>query len=251
MKRSLNELRGYDIKAKDGLKGSVKDFLFDEERWIIRYLEADLGVIFSGRKVLIPKMFLKDPDWAQQQYPVELSSSDIERCPELEEKLPVSRKYEEQLNRYYKISDYWAYAHTSALATPGITHPPRPIQTFSEIVIDENNINTHLRSFNEIKGYHVVALDGEIGHIDDIIVDTNSWQIIYGVVDTSNWLPWSKKVLIGVHRMEEISYVEKKININLHVETIKMAPEFDPSTPVNEEVEKQLYDYFGRPVIQE
>jgi len=29
---------------------------------------------------------------------------------------------------------------------------------------------------------------------------------------------------------------------------IKESPEFDPSTPVNSEYEKILYDYYGRPV---
>ena len=68
MKRSLKELTGYAVKAKDGIKGNVIDFLFDEEKWIIGYLEADLGTIFSGRKVLIPKIFLKEPEWSSHNF---------------------------------------------------------------------------------------------------------------------------------------------------------------------------------------
>jgi len=51
--------------------------------------------------------------------------------------------------------------------------------------------------------------------------------------------------------MDEISYEQNEIKINLNIENIKSAPELDDSKPVNEEFEKKLYDYFGRPVKQQ
>ena len=48
--------------------------------------------------------------------------------------------------------------------------------------------------------------------------------------------------------MESISYDAQKININLKIETIKEATEFNYSAPINEAYEKQLYDYYGKPV---
>ncbi|MFT4534526.1 MAG: hypothetical protein ACJA1A_001665 [Saprospiraceae bacterium] len=243
MKRSLNELRGYDIQSTDDTKGKVKDFLFDEDSWVIRYLEVDLG-IRSGRKLLIPKIFFKEPDWSNQRFPVELKN--IEKGPGLEGNLSVSRKYEQELNKYFKISDYWPYIYSSPIGAPGITYPPRPVRVPSK-VIDEKKLDTSLRSFLEIKGYHIKAIDGKIGHIEDIIIDDMDWQIVYAVIDTGNWLPWSKKVLIATHAMDVISYVDQEITINLHIETIRSAPAFDPSEPINEEYEKRLYDYLGRP----
>ena len=246
MKRSLNELIGYGIQAKDDTKGSVKDFLFDEDKWIIRYLDANLELL-SGKKILIPKMFLKEPDWSNHHFPVELSKTDMEKCPGLAENLPVSRKYEQALNKYYKTHDYWSYIYISPIGAPGITYPARPIRVPSKI-IDEKKLDTSLRSFLEIKGYHIKAIDGKIGHIDDIIIDDTDWQIVYAVVDTSNWLPWSKKVLIAPHSMDEISYVNQEIKINLTIKTIESAPVFNPSEPINEAYEKKLYDYLGRPI---
>jgi hypothetical protein len=67
-------------------------------------------------------------------------------------------------------------------------------------------------------------------------------------VDTSTWLPWSKKVLIGTEWMDSISYKDQKINVDLHVDSIKTSPEFNPLKPVNEVYERQLYDYYGRMV---
>ena len=85
MKRSLKKLKGYSIKALDGIKGSVKDFLFDEENWTITYLEVDLGSILPSKKVLIPKTLLKQPDWATRQFAVELTKTDLDiPCPLLD-----------------------------------------------------------------------------------------------------------------------------------------------------------------------
>lgn len=77
MKRSLKELTGYAIKGEDGTTGNVKDFLFDENKWIIRYLEADLGKVFPGRKVLIPNFFLKILDYFNEILPVKINKVDI------------------------------------------------------------------------------------------------------------------------------------------------------------------------------
>ena len=243
MKRSLNELIGYGVQAKDNTKGSVKDFLFDEDKWVIRYLDADL---LSGKRILIPKVFLKEPNWSNHHFPIELGKTDIEKCPGLSENLPVSRKYEQALSKHYKTNDYWSHVYLSPVGAPGITYSSRPVNVPKKI-INENKLDTSLRSFLEIKGYHVKAINGKTGHIEDIIIDDTDWQIVYAVVDTNNWLPWSKKVLIAPHSMDEISYANQEIKINLTIETIKLAPEFDPSEPINEAYEKRLYDYLGRP----
>jgi hypothetical protein len=133
------------------------------------------------------------------------------------------------------------------LGPNAISYPPRPIKV-PEHITSEDEMKTSLRSFNEVRGYDIQAIDGKIGHIDDIIIDDLDWQIVYAVVDTSTWLPWSKKVLIGTEWMDSISYKDQKINVDLHVDSIKTSPEFNPLKPVNEVYERQLYDYYGRMV---
>ncbi|MGC9343850.1 MAG: PRC-barrel domain-containing protein, partial [Bacteroidales bacterium] len=84
MKRSLNNLIKYSIKSKDGSDGKVKDFLFDDESWIVRYLEADLGKLFSSKRVLIPRVFLGDPNWDEKEFPIELSEELIKEGPDIQ-----------------------------------------------------------------------------------------------------------------------------------------------------------------------
>ena len=53
MLRNVKDLRGYAIRATDGVIGKVDDFYFDDEDWGVRYLVVDTGNWLSGRKVLI------------------------------------------------------------------------------------------------------------------------------------------------------------------------------------------------------
>jgi sporulation protein YlmC with PRC-barrel domain len=43
-----------------------------------------------------------------------------------------------------------------------------------------------LRSTREVIGYHIAASDGEIGHVDDFVINDGSWTVRHIVVDTSN-----------------------------------------------------------------
>jgi sporulation protein YlmC with PRC-barrel domain len=237
VKRSLKEIVGYSMQAKDGTKGNVKDFFFDDKEWNVKYVEIDLGIVFSGRKVLIPRVFLSSPDRLSRGFMVELSKSDIENCPLPDEHPLVSQEYEKVLKKY--LSQIAIHRDLPCVGSGAIMNTPK-------IRIDESDLESCLRSFNAIIGYHIKAIDGDLGHVCDIIIDDKDWQIVYAVVDTSNWLPWSKQVIISIRWMEEISYVDKQITVNLHVEDIKSAPEFIPSEPINEVFEKHLYDYYGQ-----
>lgn len=242
MKRSLKNLKGYTVESTDGKKGKVRDFLFDEESWIIRYLEADFGNLFKDKRVLIPRTFLKKPDWDGNHFHINLSKDDIESCPDTDQKVPVSREYEEKLGKHYGISNYWPYAYTGTAAL-SMFFPPRPVEPPSKIV-SENDLDTSLRSFNEIQGYQLKAIDGKFGHVVDLLVDDDDWLVVYAVIDTSNFMPWDGKVLLSINWMDEISYVDREISIELNTETIKDAPPYEGVNSINTDFENILYDFY-------
>ena len=99
MYRSLKELNGYSIQAIDGEKGKVKNFLFDEETWVIRYLDIDLGNFFIEKRVLIPREQLGIPEWENRHFPVNLSVKRIEDSP------GVMRYYSNDINVLKNFSD--------------------------------------------------------------------------------------------------------------------------------------------------
>jgi hypothetical protein len=95
-------------------------------------------------------------------------------------------------------------------------------------------------------GYYIQASDGDLGHVEDFIIDDANWTIRYMVVDTRNWLP-GKKVLVSPEWITDVSWGESKVHVNLTQEEIRDSPEYDPAEAVNRLYEERLYDFYGRP----
>ena len=79
-----------------------------------------------------------------------------------------------------------------------------------------------LHKTSKVLGYHIHAVDGEIGHVDDFLFD-ESCAIRYLVVDTSNFIG-GKSVLIGTSVVEEVDSPNRKILVNLTRDQIKKSP---------------------------
>jgi hypothetical protein len=82
-----------------------------------------------------------------------------------------------------------------------------------------------LHKTSKVRGFHLHAADGNIGHVDDFLFD-ESWNVRYLVVDTSNWIG-GKWVLIGTSAIENIDAAEKKIFVNLTRDQIERSPSVD------------------------
>jgi len=250
MLRSTKEIIGYPIHALDGEVGKVNDFLFDDQKWGLRYLVVSTGGWLSNRKVLISPRHLLSPETgvSTKHFPVDLTKQKIEESPPLEKDAPLSQQFEEEYAKYYNHPPYWSGAQLWGLSL----YPSgnRPLPTSSEVRDHDRAVEKisqrHLRSIDEVIGYHIAATDGEIGHIEDFIVDTDDWKIRYFVVDTRNWLP-GKKVLIGIDWINSFRWSREVAEVAMAKDQIKGAPEFDATAPINRSYEQQLYDFYGQP----
>ena len=68
--------------------------------------------------------------------------------------------------------------------------------------------------------------DGPMGHVDDFIVDEQSWQIRYLVVDTSNWMG-GKWVAISPASVAKIEWAEQRVYVALTQDEIRNSPTLD------------------------
>jgi hypothetical protein len=103
---------------------------------------------------------------------------------------------------------------------------------------------SHLRSMKDVTGYTIQATDGEIGHVDDFLVDDDAWNIRYIVIDTRNWLP-GKKILVAPQWIANVDWKNSNVYVNLSREAIKSGPEFN-SDKLDREYESQLYKHYGQ-----
>lgn len=247
MLRSLTELEGYSLIATDGDLGHCRDFLFDDETWTVRYMVANTGPWLLGRKVLVSPAFIEQPRWESRGIPLTLKREQIEECPPLDTDAPVSRRYEQAYHDFFATPYYWmGNGLWGNYGYPGLMVPTPSAEQIPNARLDESPDETHLRSLKEVTGYRLRAHDDNAGHLTDAIVDDQSWAIRFLVLDTS-YLPFSKKLLIATEWITEVSWIDRELRIDVSAEQLEDAPEFDPSTPVNEAQETVLYDYFGRP----
>lgn len=247
MLKSLKALEGYTLGASDGEVGKVSDFLFDDRSWAVRYLVVDTGGWLSGRKVLISPISLEAPDWEEGVFPVRCTRQQVEDAPPLDEHAPVSREYERSFYEHYGHGLYWVGADLWGTSPDpwGALHPvsePEPPPDPEELEPKEN----HLRSADEVAGYDIHASDGELGQVDDFLVDDADWAIRWLVVDTRKWLP-GRKVLIPPEWVQEVDWVATAVTFDLSRERIKDSPEFDPTQPLTAELEQRVRDHYGRP----
>jgi sporulation protein YlmC with PRC-barrel domain len=244
MLRSITELHGYTVAAVDGTIGQVYEFYFDDEAWVIRYLVVETGAWLSGRRILISPGALSRPDWKQQIFPVNLNRAEVKQSPDIDVDQPVSRRQEIALHEHFQWPYYWTAGqgpvlgsavnvYRSSVAGEGEADPG---ELLPEQESDHENGDPYLRRTREVTGYRIQARDGEIGHVQDFIVDDETWAINYLVVDTRNWLP-GRKVLVSPNWIEAVNWAETKVHIDLARETIANSPEYDPTGLVNETYE--------------
>ena len=243
MKRSLKEINTYSVQTIDEENGKIKNFLFDEDTWIIRYLDVEMGNFFVEKRILIPKEQIGIPEWEDQNFPIKLTMKRIDDSPGLERDLPVSRRYEQDLANYYDVVPYWP-TDKDLYPNREFFFTSNKIIRIPKNMVKEENIDTSLRSFSEVHRYSIKSIDDTFGHLSDLIIDDSDWQIVYVVLDTKNIVPWSKQIILPVEFVEEINFPNREIRIDLTKEAIKNAPEYNSTKAVNSQFEKELTDFY-------
>jgi uncharacterized protein YrrD len=260
MLRSMNDLEGYAIGATDGTVGQVKDFYFDDEAWVVRYLVVETGAWLNSRKVLISPFSIGVPNWNDKLLPVTITQEQVKNSPDIDTEKPVSRQHESEYLGYYGYPSYWGGSALWGgelypdMLLPGALGVASPYESRGEEqeaytraeALRHRNDDPHLRSCKAVVGYHIVASDGEIGHVHGLLVDERSWAIRYLVVNTSNW--WvGHQVLIAPQWIAEVSWSEATVTVDLTREAVREAPPYDESSKLDRQQEVGIYKHYGRP----
>jgi len=252
--RNTSAIKGYVIAAKDGHLGTVSDFLFDDVAWLIRWLVVDTGTWLSGRKVLLPASVLGHLDSERSEFFVRLTKQEVKDSPNIDTKRPVSRQMEASVYDYYGWSPYWisglymggyGYGYGYGNGTMG----PLPIRDSTRRDEDiaasrRSDDDPHLRSIEEIVGYHIHADDGEIGHVEDLLLEDADWSIHYLVVDTKNWWP-GRKVLVSPMSVRKIEWSDRRVSLGADRQKVKNSPPYDSSMTVDPLYEKTFHEHYG------
>jgi hypothetical protein len=257
---AVSGLMGCAVQASDGEVGAVKDFLFDDQTWKIRWMTVDAGKWLPGRRVFIhpsaiapltlppkPTLPMMSPG-ETLTLTVNLTRKQIEAGPSAHAEVPLTRDMEALLYDHYGWDPYWGASYFGVGLLPNAE---------SELAADAERRAAeaekppldgadHLHSVAEFKGYIVHALDGDIGHVENLLADDANWDIRYLVIATRNWWP-GKVVQLAPYAVNEIDWFGERINMNVTRDQVRSAPAWDPLAMANEVSEGQLHRHFGWP----
>ena len=120
--------------------------------------------------------------------PVTLTREQVKSSPDIDTNKPVSRQHEMDYAGYYGYPYYWggdgmwgggAYPHMMLPVYEGAGTPA------GQRAKAEDDGDPHLRSLSEIEGYHLHATDGDVGHVESMLIDDKSWAVRYLIINTS------------------------------------------------------------------
>ncbi len=221
MFRNIKQLYGHKLGALDGDIGHIKDFYFDDQTWVIRYLVVDTGGWLTGREVLLsPHAFGKWDD-ARKVLTVNLKQKQIENSPSPDSHRPVSRQYEVEFYRYYGWPAYWEGTDLWGLGAFPVALPPPMVESHTK---QTHRDDKHLRSTKALTGYRIQARDGELGHVTGFHVDDRQWKIHDLTVEAGHWFA-GKEIKISTGKVERISYDDAKVFVNLSQSDIEKTGE--------------------------
>jgi len=237
-------IKGYKLNSLDGEIGKIKEFYFDDQYWAIRYLVADTGNWLTNRQVLISPHALTGVNKDAQNINVNLTKKQIRDSPSISSDEPVSQQFEETYYDYYAWPYYWSGPYMWGYYPFPYPYVMRNSEELPKSNLSGKKWDPHLRNTRAVTGYDIQAKDGEIGHVEDFIIDDETWAIRYLIVDTRSW--WAgKMVLVSPRWIKSISWKESAVFVNLNRATIKQSPEYIEGSPLNREYEAELHRHYN------
>jgi hypothetical protein len=224
----------------------------------VRWLVVDTGGWLTGRKVLIHPSAIGYAEHGTRELTVALTKKQVEDSPDLLQHRPVSVQMQHELYDYYGWDPLWGGGmYGGGLYGAGMGAVASPLATrtyFGEASVreadrrqpDADNEDPHLRSVAEVNGYHVRATDGNIGHVEDFLVESESWGIRYLIIDTSNW--WvGQHVLISPYAVKEVDWSGRDVRLDVDRAKVKASPSWNPDNEVDGTFEQGLHSHYNWP----
>ncbi len=257
---AVSGLMDCPVEASDGEVGSVKDFLFDDQTWKIRWMAVEAGPWLAGRRrvfihpsAIAPLALPPKPTLPMMSSPstlqlsVNLTRAQIAGGPHAHEDQPVTKDMEALLYDYYGSDPYWGASHFGGAMPNGeLRIVEDAARRNADAQVPPVDGADHLHGLASITGYHVHALDGDIGHVENVLADDANWEIRYLVVATRNWWP-GKVVQLSPYAVKDIDWFGRSINMNVSRDQVRSAPAWDPLAAIDAVSEEQLHRHFGWP----
>jgi hypothetical protein len=198
----------------------VDDVYCDDRAWAVRYFVVQTGQVLQRRRILLEPAAVSSFDATHKTVHVRVTRLQLERGPEADAHMPVSRWCALHYRNYAAWPVLWVAGFSEpqyAFVDPSILAAASATSRHARDARAERPPEPHLRSAGHVTGHHVVARDGELGHVCDFVVDDQAWQLPDVVVQTRRWLH-SRQMELATYWVGSMSWAMSTMQIDLTCE---------------------------------
>lgn len=258
----LSHLFGMTLRSGKDDIGTLEDAYIDSYEWKVRYIVVETGDWSDRRVVAISPHIIQGIEPENDILASGISRDRIAESPSIDAKTPLTRQEEIELHNYYQWPFYWDVVSDEALGVGNLAAVPlvemaedlsEEAAAAEETVVptqDGDEESTVLFSAREVEGYAIHARDGNIGVLEDFIVQEETWDILYLIVDAGRLLE-EKRVILApqwVTRWEEDA---GEIHMDLKRDTVKHSPQLKSDAVPDRNFETKLYSHYRKNVYWE
>jgi hypothetical protein len=235
-----SKLRNCTVSGPSGEAGKLRDVYFDDHTWKARYLILDTGGWpLGGRQLVLPPAAIVDWDPTEGKVSVALSQEQIESCPVVGESGASSREEQDAWERHFGMSGAWGALQVQI----PVAEPPKDEPSAAPPKLAGAPAESQLWSSAEVTDYALAAEDGDIGRVQDFLVDSGTWTIRFVVVLRS-WLAGTETLLPPL-QIRSVDTEEMKVFVGVTRDAVLNAPVWDGLEPIGVSYEQAIQRHYG------
>jgi hypothetical protein len=206
----------------------------------------------ENREVLVSPWSIAAGTLISDRVALSLNRDQVRHSPGYDPEEALTREHERALLAHYGYPMYWVgpmlwgpVPAAAGLPPPEPAGPATPSEQTQAVASRMESPVAGLADSRQVIGTHLQAHDGDIGHVHDFLVESDSWRVRYLVIDTRNW--WTgRHVLIAPEWIEGFEWPDHKVHVSVDRAAIEGAPEYDPDRTLSREDEVALYRHYRR-----
>ncbi len=243
----LTELRSYDVQGTDADIGRLDDIVFPDNEWVVRYVVVDMEDL--AREALLLAAYLSRSERRTHTLSADVNLEAVTNTPPLDRSQPLTRRDEQELHDLYGWPVYWWETEEEIVPIRGQWDvdeeaTDRPEQDESEKLVEEELEGSQLLFAADLIGiYGIQAEGGEVGRLQDLVIDDETWTIPYMVIGRS---PGVDRILLSSDYVEMIDLEARRLHVALPADALTNGPIFRSEDPITPELIRSLHEYYDQ-----
>jgi len=229
------------VKGVDGEIGRIEDLCFREDEWTVRYVVVAMEDL--AREALLLSAYLGPFQRDTHTVPADIRREQVQNTPALDRTQALTQQDEQELHELYGWPVYWweqehEITPIDDLWGESAEEPPVAAEPEPE---EEGPQLQFVSDLLEI--YGVQSDDGEVGILQDVIVEDETWAITYLVV---NLQPAGHRVLLATEYVQTVDLGARRIYLAVTKDAIVNSPIVSSEQPLTPELEQSLREYYDQ-----